>query len=121
MKTCDSVNNPAPQYSQKDTSEKIKGVVSELKNAKRASYLCELLESNECQPHRFEEIHNNLASMKRCTETKESAWYLNDSSLRVKVLKGLESAVVNLSNLSNENIDILCKTNWAKTMGSCWR
>ena len=107
LKTCDSVINPAPQYSQKVTSEKIKGLVLELKNAKRASYLCELLESNECHPHSFEEIHSNLPSKKRCTEAKESACDLNDSSLRDKVLKGLESAVVNLSSLSNENIDIV--------------
>ena len=81
MKTCDTVINPAPQHSKKVTSEKIKGLVTELKNAKRASYLYELLESNECHPHRFEEIHNNLLSKKRCTEAKESACDLNDSSL----------------------------------------
>ena len=76
LKTCDSVINPVPRA----------------RRLKRASYLCELLESNECQPHRFEEIHYNLPSKKRYTEAKESACDLNDSSLRDKVLKGLKSA-----------------------------
>ena len=73
---------------------------------KRARYLCELLESNECQPHRFEGIRNSLLSNKRFTEAKESACDLNDSRIRDKVLKSFKSAVVNLSSLNNENIDI---------------
>ena len=107
LKTCDSVINPAPQYSQNVTSKKIEGLVLELKNVKKANYLCKLLESNKCQPHGFEQIHKNLPSKKKCTEAKENACDLNDNSLRYKVLKGLETVVANLASLSDENIDLV--------------
>ena len=113
LKTCDSVVNPAPRYSQNVMSEK--GLVLELKNVKMANYLCKLLQSKKCRPHGFEEIHENLPSRKKCTEAKENACDLNYSSLRDKVLKGLEMVVANLVFiLSDENIDLV-KVELSKT------
>jgi hypothetical protein len=65
---------------------------------KEANYLCKLLESNESQPHGFQEIQINLPS-KKCTEAKENynACDLNDCNVRDKMLEGLEADSMCLS------------------------
>ena len=63
-KTCDNIVNPVPQYSQNVEQEKIESLLSEMKGAQKANYLWRLLESNECKPYGYEEMHSNLPSKK---------------------------------------------------------
>jgi hypothetical protein len=107
LKTCDNINNPEPQYSQGVTQEKIQGLVSNLKESQKASYLCKLLESNQCQPFGFEEAHSNLPSKKKCLEAKENACDLNDSNLRDEIMKKLEPAVVNMASIPEDSLDMV--------------
>ena len=64
-KTSDNIVNPVPQYSQNVEQEKIQSLVSELKGAQKADYLCRLLKANECKPYGYEEMHSNLSSKKK--------------------------------------------------------
>jgi hypothetical protein len=98
-----SATHAVPEYLKNVTKEKIKGLVSELEESQKASYLCKLLESNEFQPYGLEEVHNNL-------EAKENACDLNDSCLRDNVLGNLgklDPGSANLAILSIDNIDIV--------------
>ena len=56
-----------------------------------------MLESNDCWPFPFEEVHNNLSSKKRCTESKEDVLNLHESYIRDQILERLEPAAVNRS------------------------
>ena len=66
-----------------------------------------LLESNDCRPFPFEEVHSNLSSKKRCTESKEDAQNLHESYIRDQILERLEPAAVNRSCVDGENINIV--------------
>ena len=45
-----------------------------------------MLESNDYRPFPFEEVHSNLSSKKRCTESKEDALNLHESYIRDQIL-----------------------------------
>ena len=64
-KTCSSTNskvkNPTPQFAQEIKPDDVKKLATAL-NKSQPSYLSKLLESNNFQPHPYEEIHNNLPS-----------------------------------------------------------
>ena len=58
-------------------------------NKSQPSYLSKLLESNNFQPHLYEEIHNSLPSKIRCVEKKQDACNKYDCKVRDEMLKQL--------------------------------
>ena len=72
-KTCSSTNskvkNPTPQFAQEIKPDDVKKLATAL-NKSQPSYLSKLLESNNFQPHPYDEIHNNLPSKSRCVQMK---------------------------------------------------
>ena len=91
----DNVYNPTPHFARETSQQKFKEFVGELKQLQKANYLWKLLDSNDCQPFPFEEVHSNLSSKKRCTESKGNVFNLNESNIRDQTLESLKPAAVN--------------------------
>ena len=86
--TSSKVKNPTPQFAREIKPDDVKKLAASL-NKSQPSYLSELLESNNFQPHPYEEIHNSLPSKIRCVEKKQDACNKYDCKVRDEMLKQL--------------------------------
>ena len=99
--------NPVPHFARQTSQNKIKEFANELEKKGKAKYLQHVLESNDCQPYPFEEVHNSLPSKKRSTQYRENTVEINSCNVRDQVLGCLGKYTINLSYVDVENIDFV--------------
>ena len=70
------------------TQTDFKTLVSSLECNEKAPYLSNILQSNNCQPVIYNEMHSKLPSKKRCTDSFQPD--LNDSHVREQISGNLK-------------------------------
>lgn len=106
--------NPTPHFARELSQARVEGLVQGLEHAGKACYLSKLLQSNNCQPIQFEELHNSLPSKRKCTESRDSTCNLHNTLIREQMLEHLEKEITTLKGM-DENQMVFVEENLGTT------